>query len=142
MSELLKEAIAGLGINVTGYVEDPTPYQRHTAVMIVPLLAGGGMRVKILNGLAEGIPIVSTTLGCEGINVTDGDDISIADEPGDFAAAVLHLLNDHGMAQRLSHNGRRLAETRYDYRRACVVLDGVYGGRMKNEQWNNEQMSK
>jgi len=141
-AELLTLNDAGLGINVTGYVQDPTPYQQQAAVMVVPVRAGGGMRVKILNGLAEGIPIVSTTLGCEGINVTDGDDISIADEPGDFAAAVLHLLNDHGMAQRLSHNGRRLAETRYDYRRACVVLDGVYGGRMKNEQWNNEQMSK
>ena len=84
------------------------------------------MRVKILQSLAEGIPIVSTTLGCEGIGVTDGEDILIADEPGDFAAAVLRVLNDRALAQRLSHNGRRLAETRYDYRRACVALDEVY----------------
>ena len=63
---------AGLGINVTGYVEDPTPCQQQAGVMVVPLLAGGGMRVKILNALAEGIPVVSTTLGCEGIQVTPG----------------------------------------------------------------------
>jgi glycosyltransferase involved in cell wall biosynthesis len=117
---------AQVGINVTGYVEDPAPYQRRAAVMIVPLLAGGGMRVKILNALAEGIPIVSTTLGCEGIHVTDGENILTADEPGDFATAVLRVLNDRRLARRLARNGRRLAETEYDYRRACVPLDQVY----------------
>ena len=117
---------AQVGINVTGYVEDPAPYQRRAAVMVVPLLAGGGMRVKILNALAEGIPIVSTTLGCEGIHVTDGENILIADEPGDFATAVLRVLNDRRLARRLARNGRRLAETEYDYRRACVPLDQVY----------------
>jgi glycosyltransferase involved in cell wall biosynthesis len=116
----------GTGINIAGYVEDPTPYRRHAAVVIVPLVAGGGMRVKILQSLAEGIPIVSTTLGCEGISVTDGEDILIADEPDDFAAAVLRVLDDRELAQRLSHNGRRLAETRYDYRHACALLDEVY----------------
>jgi len=126
-AELLALNETGLGINVTGYVENPTPYQQRAAVMVVPVRAGGGMRVKILNGLAEGIPIVSTTLGCEGISVTDGEDILIADEPDDFAAAVLRVLGDHGLAQRLSRNGRRLAETTYDYQRACVPLDRVYG---------------
>jgi len=125
-AELLALNNTNLGINVTGYVEDPTPYQQRAAVMVVPLLAGGGMRVKILNALTEGIPIVSTTLGCEGNSVTDGEDVLIADEPDDFAAAVLHVLNDQKLAQRLSCNGRSLAETRYDYRRACVPLDELY----------------
>ena len=58
------------GINVSGYVADPTPYLQRAALMVVPLRAGGGMRVKILNAMAQGIPIVSTTLGCEGIEVT------------------------------------------------------------------------
>jgi glycosyltransferase involved in cell wall biosynthesis len=129
-AELLALNNTGQGINVTGYVKDPTPYQQRAAVMVVPLLAGGGMRVKILNALAEGIPIVSTTLGCEGISVTDGEDILIADEPDDFAAAVLQVLNERELAQRLSRNGRRLAEIRYDYRRACVPLDKVYAQRM------------
>ncbi len=125
-AELLALNDSGQGINVTGYVEDPTPYQQRAAVMIVPLLAGGGMRVKILQSLAEGIPIVSTTLGGEGIGVTGGEDILIADEPDDFAAAVLRVLNDRALAQRLSQNGRRLAESKYDYRRACGALDEVY----------------
>lgn len=125
-AELLTLNGTGLGVNVTGYVEDPAPYQQRAAIMVVPLRAGGGMRVKILNALAEGIPIVSTTLGCEGISVTDGKDILIADEPGDFAGAVLRLLSDRRLAQRLSQGGRRLAETRYDYRCAYVPLDEVY----------------
>lgn len=117
---------AGLGINVTGYVEDPTPYRQQAAAMVVPLLAGGGMRVKILNALAEGIPVVSTTLGCEGIQVTPGRDILVGDTPEEFAAQVLRVLNDPALGGRLSANGRRLMEERYDYRTACWPLDDVY----------------
>ncbi|MBU0705104.1 MAG: glycosyltransferase family 4 protein [Chloroflexi bacterium] len=125
-AELLALNDAGLGVNVTGYVEDPTPYQRRAAAMIVPLLAGGGMRVKILNGLAEGIPIVSTTLGYEGIEVTPGQDILAGDTPEEFAAQVLRLLNDSALGRELVANGRRLAEEKYDYRNACRLLSGVY----------------
>jgi glycosyltransferase involved in cell wall biosynthesis len=117
---------ADSGIDVAGYVEDVTPFLKQAGVFVVPLRAGGGMRVKILNALAEGIPIVSTKLGCEGIDVTDGEDILIADKPGDFAAAVLRLLDDPELGQRLSRNGRRLVEERYDYRTACLPLDAVY----------------
>jgi glycosyltransferase involved in cell wall biosynthesis len=125
-AELLALNDAGLGINVTGYVEDPTPYQRRAAVMIVPLLAGGGMRVKILNGLAEGIPIVSTTLGCEGIEVTPGQDILVGDTPEEFASQVLRVLDDPVLGRQLSASGRKLVEETYDYRSACRPLDDVY----------------
>jgi glycosyltransferase involved in cell wall biosynthesis len=125
-AELLALNEAGLGINVTGYVEDPTPYQRQAAVMVIPLLAGGGMRVKILNALAEGIPVVSTTLGCEGIEVTPGQDILVGDTPGAFAAQVLRVLNDPALGRQLSANGRKLVEEVYDYRSACRPLDDVY----------------
>jgi len=117
---------AGLGINVTGYVEDPRLYQQRAAVMIVPLLSGGGMRVKILNALAEGIPIVSTTLGCEGIAVVPGHDILVGDAPEEFAAAVLNLLNDGDLANRIANRGRQTVVERYDYRVACRPLDDVY----------------
>jgi glycosyltransferase involved in cell wall biosynthesis len=125
-TELLALNNAGLGINVTGYVEDPTPYQRQTAVMVVPLLAGGGMRVKILNALASGIPIVSTTLGCEGIAVTPGKDILIGDTPEEFATAVLSLLNDGNLAKQVADQGRRTVVEKYDYRMVCRSLDDVY----------------
>jgi glycosyltransferase involved in cell wall biosynthesis len=125
-TELLTFNGTGQGINVTGYVEDPTPYQQRAAVMIVPLLAGGGMRVKILNALAEGIPVVSTTLGCEGIKVTPGHDILVGDTPEAFAAQVLQVLGDPGLGRQLAANGRRLAQEMYDYRNACRPLEDVY----------------
>jgi glycosyltransferase involved in cell wall biosynthesis len=125
-AELLALNDAGLGIHVTGYVEDPTPYQRQAAVMIVPLLAGGGMRVKILNALAEGIPIVSTTLGCEGIEVMPGRDILVGDTPEAFAAQVLRVLGDLDLGRQLAVNGRRLVQEMYDYRNACRPLEDVY----------------
>lgn len=118
----------GSGINVAGYVEDLDAYLTRTGVFIVPLRAGGGMRVKILNALAQGLPIVSTSLGCEGIQVTHGQDILIADTPAEFAQATLRVLNDPELAAQLGRNGRRLAETVYDYRVACRPLDEIYAG--------------
>jgi glycosyltransferase involved in cell wall biosynthesis len=125
-AELLALNDAGLGINVTGYVEDPTPYQQCAAVMVVPLLAGGGMRVKILNAMAEGIPIVSTTLGYEGIEVTPGRDILVGDTPEAFAAEVIRVLGDPDLGRQLAANGRKLMQETYDYRNACRPLDDVY----------------
>lgn len=118
----------GSGINVTGYVPDPMPYRQQAGVMVVPLRAGGGMRVKILEALAQGLPIVSTTLGCEGIAVTHGQNILIADPPHEFATAVLHLLDNPETAAQLGQNGRRLAEQVYDYRQVCRPLEAVYNG--------------
>jgi glycosyltransferase involved in cell wall biosynthesis len=126
--ELLALNSSGHGVNVTGYVEDPTPYQRQAALMVVPLRAGGGMRVKILNALGEGIPVISTTLGCEGIEVTPGRDILIGDSPETFANQVLRVLNNPDLGRLLAANGRRLAESKYDYRQAYSALDEVYTG--------------
>jgi glycosyltransferase involved in cell wall biosynthesis len=119
-------AISHQPIVITGYVEDPTPYFADSAVFIVPLRAGGGMRVKILNALAMGIPVVSTTVGCEGINVTHGENIVIADTPEDFAAGVVGLINKPDDSARLAVHGRRLVENRYDYRITYRALDDVY----------------
>jgi len=116
----------GSGINVTGYVDDLNPYLARTGVFVVPLRAGGGMRVKILNALAQGLPIVSTRLGCEGIQVTHERDILIADTPAEFADAILRVLGSPDLAERLSDNGRQLVERAYDYRRACRPLDEIY----------------
>ena len=116
----------GTGIHVTGYVADPAPYLRQAAVMVVPLRAGGGMRVKILNGLAQGIPMVSTELGYEGIDVTPGENIMGTDDPAGFAEAVLRVLEDQELARRLSINGRRLAEAEYDYRNAYAPVERIY----------------
>jgi glycosyltransferase involved in cell wall biosynthesis len=127
--EVVALAQDGNAIHVAGYVDDLNPYLAQTGVFVVPLRAGGGMRVKILNALAQGLPIVSTSLGCEGIRVTHEQDILIADTPADFAEAVLRVLNDPDLSARLSDNGRRLAETLYDYQAACRPLDALYCAR-------------
>jgi glycosyltransferase involved in cell wall biosynthesis len=114
------------GINVAGYVSDPSPYLEQTGVMVVPLRAGGGMRVKILNALAQGLPIVSTKLGCEGIAVEAGCHLLIADTPEEFAQATMRLLENRKLADELGRNGRQLIQTTYDYRRACRPLDRLY----------------
>lgn len=111
---------------VTGYVEDPNPYFAESAVFIVPIRAGGGMRVKILDAWARGIPVVSTTIGCEGIDVRDGDNILVADTAEQFAHAVVEVIADNVLAERLSLNGRRWVEERYDWRVAYRALDDVY----------------
>ncbi len=116
----------GKGVNVTGYVEDPAPYLQRAGVMIVPLRAGGGMRVKILNALSQELPLVSTTIGAEGIALEDGVHALIADSPAEFAAAVLRLLEDRALAAQLGRNGRRLILEKYDYRRACAPVETLY----------------
>jgi glycosyltransferase involved in cell wall biosynthesis len=114
------------GINVTGYVKDPTPYLERAGLMVVPLRAGGGMRVKILNALAQGLPVVSTALGVEGIAAVQGRDLLIANTAETFAEAVIQVLNDPAFAARLGAAGRRLIEQIYDYRLACRPLEEVY----------------
>lgn len=113
------------GLNVTGYVPDTRPYLQQAGVYVVPLRAGGGMRVKILEALAHGMPLVTTSLGCEGIALRHGEHALIADDPRDFAQAVLSLLADPAQAATLGRNGRHLIETTYDYRQAYRPLDDL-----------------
>jgi polysaccharide biosynthesis protein PslH len=125
-AEIMAYSSNGSGVNVTGYVVDPTPYLEATGVMVVPLRAGGGMRVKILNALAQGLPIVTTTLGCEGIAVEPGRHLLVADTPEAFAQATLGLLEDKKLANELGDNGRHLIQSTYDYRAACRPLEALY----------------
>lgn len=115
-------------IHVTGYVPAPDPYLKQAAAFIVPLHAGGGMRVKIVDGWSWGVPIVSTTIGAEGIAVRDGENILLADTPEDFAAAVLHLLQDPASGERLRQNGRAWMEERYNWRRVYPAWEQIYSG--------------
>jgi polysaccharide biosynthesis protein PslH len=127
-SELTDHSRPENGINVTGYVEDPLPYLQQAGAVIVPLRAGGGMRVKILNALAQGLPVVTTTIGCEGIPVRNGAHLLVADTPQDFAAAVLRLLDDRAFAEGLGQRGRQFIQSHFDYRVAYQALENVYQG--------------
>jgi glycosyltransferase involved in cell wall biosynthesis len=119
------------GVVAPGYVDDLNPYWANSRAFIVPLLAGGGMRVKILDAWMNGLPVVSTAIGAEGIHYTagaasDGADIAIADDPAAFAARLLPLLTDDAEFTRLSLAGRRTLETHYDYHKIYPAWDTIY----------------
>ena len=123
--------IIGLGerdpnIVVTGTVPDVRPYASECGVFIVPLRSGSGMRVKILNALSMGLPVVSTTVGAEGIAVTHGKDILLADTPQAFADAVLSILRDRELGNYLGRNGRELMEQNYSWSAVGRQLHAVY----------------
>lgn len=111
---------------VTGYVEDVVPYYQQSKVTIVPLRGGGGTRLKILESMALGRPVVSTSIGCEGLNVADRENIMIADTPMDFVQCVIQLLTDKKLRERIAHNARCLVETHYDWSKISQRLMEVY----------------
>ncbi len=111
---------------VTGYVPDLEPYFTEAALVVVPVRAGGGMRVRILEAFARGMPAVTTTVGLEGIEARPGEDIFVEDTPQGFASAVLNVLGDARLQDKLAQNGRHLAESRYDFRVVLQDLDRVY----------------
>ncbi|MBC8075642.1 MAG: glycosyltransferase [Chloroflexales bacterium] len=113
-------------IVVPGYVDDPQPYLAASAALIVPVRAGGGMRVKILEALARGIPIVSTTVGYEGIALTPGEHLLVGDTPEAFAAALVRLLRSPETGRALVAAGRRRVEQLYDWRVANRPVGVLY----------------
>lgn len=113
-------------VEVTGFLDDPTPYLAETAVFIVPLRAAGGMRVKILDAWSRGLPVVSTTLGAEGVCACHGQNLLLADDPVSFATAVAAVMNDAQLAGRLAEAGRRTVEQNYDWRTTYRLWDSIY----------------
>jgi glycosyltransferase involved in cell wall biosynthesis len=122
--------VAGLAsdprIEVAGYAPDPTPYLARADVFAVPLLAGGGMRVKILDAWLWGLPVVSTAIGAEGIETREGENILIAGDAEAFAGAIVRLLRNGALNARLRAAGRAWVEERYGWRRAYRAVDAVY----------------
>jgi glycosyltransferase involved in cell wall biosynthesis len=96
-------------------VEDVRPLVSGAWVCIAPIYQGGGTRLKILEAMALGTPVVATSKGSEGLEVTPDRDILIADEPADFAAQVACLLRDPDLRDHLACNARQLVEERYDW---------------------------
>jgi glycosyltransferase involved in cell wall biosynthesis len=114
------------GVSVHGYVADIVPFWTSATALVVPLLSGGGVRVKILEAMAMGLPVISTTIGCEGLAVRNGEHLLIADTPETFANACLMLLRDKELAHHLAQNARRLVLERYDAPVALHTLDEAY----------------
>ena len=116
------------GITLTGFVEDVRPYVAAAAVYVVPLLTGGGTRLKVLEAMAMGKAIVSTRLGCEGIDATPGRDIVLTDEAADMAAQVIALLGEPARGEALGRSARLFVERHFDWRIVTASLDAIYAG--------------
>jgi polysaccharide biosynthesis protein PslH len=114
-------------VEVTGQVEDIVPYYRRACLSTVSLRAGGGTRLKILESMALGRPVVSTTIGCEGLDVVEGEHLLIADSPEQFAEKTVRLLTDQRLRQYISTRARKLVETYYDWNEVAERLMRVYG---------------
>ncbi|MEJ2228879.1 MAG: glycosyltransferase family 4 protein [Alphaproteobacteria bacterium] len=121
------QALAGPRLEFTGFVPDLRPHLAEAAAVIVPLRIGGGTRLKIVEAMAMGKAIVSTTLGAEGIEAVLGQDLLIEDQPEAFANAVGRLLADPGLATRIGHSARQLAVQRYSWNVAAQALEEFYG---------------
>lgn len=107
-------------IKFTGFVDDIRPYFAQSGICIAPILAGGSTRLKIIEAMAWGTPVVSTRIGAEGLEVTHEQNILLADTPDEFATCIERLLKDRGLWQRLSAAGRRLVAEQYS-------ADRMYG---------------
>jgi sugar transferase (PEP-CTERM/EpsH1 system associated) len=116
------------GVVVTGRVDDIRPHIQLGSVYIVPLRIGSGTRLKIFEAMAMGKPIVSTSLGAEGLPVTNGNDIRLADEPETFARETIALLTNAGERERLGLAARNLVEERYSWASVAEHCNRVLGG--------------
>ena len=109
------ESYAARGVRLTGYVDSIQPHVQAAACYVVPLRVGGGTRLKILDAWAMGKAIVSTSVGCEGLEARDGWNILIRNDPREFADAVRAVLADPELRERLGRNARRTAEDVYSW---------------------------
>ena len=101
----------------TGYLDDIRPAIARSWISIVPLRVGGGTRLKILEAMALGTPVVATSKGAEGLELIPDHDIVLADTPATFAESVLSLLNDPARRLQLSAHGRRIVSTKYTWQK-------------------------
>ncbi len=126
VSRKLHGQCSGGRIEIAGYVRDLQQYISETAVFLVPIQSGAGMRVKILDAWCWGLPVVSTTVGAEGLRTATGENLLIADDEQTFADSVIRVLQNSDVAQRLSDGGRATVEQFYDWREAYRAWDQIY----------------
>jgi glycosyltransferase involved in cell wall biosynthesis len=114
------------GIEVTGTVPDVRPYYREAMAAVVPLRTGGGTRLKILEAMAAGVPVVSTALGAEGLDVSPGRNILMAEKEKDWLLALASISDGSSLRSTLISEGQRLVATRYDWDILGRALDDTY----------------
>jgi glycosyltransferase involved in cell wall biosynthesis len=116
------------GVTALGHIPDLRPALAAASCCVVPIRIGGGTRLKILDAWAMGKAVVSTAIGCEGLDAVDGENILIRDTPDALAGAVLQVLRDPHLRARLERNGRRLAMTTYSWDVVGQRIRSAYAG--------------
>jgi sugar transferase (PEP-CTERM/EpsH1 system associated) len=127
-SAAVRELASIPGVEVTGTVDDVRPFYREAAAAVVPLKTGGGSRLKILEAMAAGVPVISTRLGAEGIDVKDRENVLLAETAGEFREAITEIIDDHELRERLLKTGRALVNERYDWSTLGANLSEVHAG--------------
>jgi polysaccharide biosynthesis protein PslH len=122
---LLRQVQALPGVECTGFVDDVRPRVRAAQVFVIPLRVGGGTRIKVFEAMAMGCPVVSTTLGIEGLDVQDGVHCLRRDSAEAFADGVAALADDAALRERMSHQARQLVESRFGHLAAARVFEQV-----------------
>jgi glycosyltransferase involved in cell wall biosynthesis len=125
-SRRVRELASIPGIEVTGTVADVRPFYRKAVAAIVPLNVGGGSRLKILEAMAAGVPVVSTTLGAEGLDVQHGRNILIADTNAQLVEAIVGVVENEDRRNELIAAGRALVADHYDWSKLGVSLFKTY----------------
>jgi glycosyltransferase involved in cell wall biosynthesis len=122
------------GVTVTGGVPDVRPYYRRSWLQIVPLRIGGGTRLKIVESMAIGTPVVSTTIGAQGLDLKHGDDILLADTAEDFASETARALQDTPLRSRVEHLGMQTARERLSWPMLGQRLSDFYAQQFGGEK--------
>lgn len=116
---------APIHANAVGEVRDTRPYIDRNRILVVPLRFGGGTRLKILEALAQGLPVISTSIGCSGLGLRHQEEIIIADDPEEFAGWIDRLLADTDLCRTLSRNGRQKVERDFGWDRIGETLHSI-----------------
>jgi len=119
------KAAAPPGITFTGTVDDIRPHVANAHLVVIPLEVGSGTRIKAFEAMAMGRPVVSTTIGVEGLDVVDKEHLLIADTPADFAAAIDRLLSDPALCATLAANARALVERRFSWAHVARQFEAI-----------------
>ncbi len=123
---LAREAESAPGVRLVGHVDDIVDAYAATDVAVVPLRIGSGTRLKILEAMALGRPVVSTSVGCEGLAVQPGEHLLVADGPGEIAEAITRIIDDKNLRRRMVADARRLVEEEYGWDEIAISMEQLY----------------
>lgn len=125
-SGLYKLASENPGVRILGYVDDVVPYLRECAVFVAPLRYGGGVKLKIIHAMAQGIPVVTTRVGSEGIDGIEDDSFLLGNSSRKIAEGICALLDNPALARKVGENGYELVKQRYSWKSTSLRLEQIY----------------